>query len=130
MMRTLIATGAAAMLCSGCFLAPGVKMDQHALQDRGKGTSDPARFRIVPITPQVLTAQARSRADAEKALHGQAEGPALAPGDEDKIARPSPRPLWQFRYSRPVRPAARRFRALACSHRARYRRLCARLLES
>ena len=86
MTHRLLAATAAALLCSGCFLAPGMKMDQDALHDRGKGTSDPERFRIVPITPQVLTSQARSRVDAEKALHGQAEGPALAPGYEYKIA--------------------------------------------
>ncbi len=69
------AVAAAALSCSGCFLAPGMRMNEGALEDRGRGSSDPARFHIVPITPQLLTAQARGRVDAGVA---RADQPAAA----------------------------------------------------
>jgi polysaccharide export outer membrane protein len=55
----------AALLCQGCFLAPGMRMDEGALKDRGRGTSDPSRYRVLRITPQLLVAQAQARAKAE-----------------------------------------------------------------
>ena len=56
---------AAAFACAGCFLAPGMRVSEGALEDRGRGSNDPSRFHIVPITPQLLTAQAKARTDAE-----------------------------------------------------------------
>ena len=61
-----------AFACSGCFLAPGMRMDESGLKDRGHNSKDPERFKIVPITPDVLRAQARSRADADAAQRAQA----------------------------------------------------------
>jgi polysaccharide export outer membrane protein len=37
-------------------------MNEGALENRGHGSADPARFHIVPITPQLLASQANARA--------------------------------------------------------------------
>ena len=70
-----------AFACSGCFLAPGMHMNESALEDRGRGTSDPSRFRIELITPKVLVAQAKSRADAEASR--RRDGPPAPPPPSD-----------------------------------------------
>jgi polysaccharide export outer membrane protein len=46
-------------------------MDESGLKDRGHGSKDPDRFRIVPITPEMLREQARIRAGAEASQHTQ-----------------------------------------------------------
>jgi len=71
----------AAIGCSGCFLSPGMRMDEGALQERGRNSSDPSRFRIVLITPQVLVAQAKARADADAARHRDQPTAPTAEGD-------------------------------------------------
>ena len=74
------------LACSGCFLAPGMRMDESGLHDRGRGAKDQERFRIIPITPDVLRGQARARADASTAQHGQSAQPPAAPLYEYRIA--------------------------------------------
>ncbi len=69
-----VALSASALLVPACFLAPGMRMNQGALEDRGRGSADPARFRVVPITPQLLASQANARA-AEKARRNEPGGP-------------------------------------------------------
>ena len=86
MTRSLAVLLMTALLCPACFLAPRVKMDEGALHRRGKGSSDPGRFNIQLITPQVLTAQAHSRAAAGKLAHPQSEAPPLPPAYEYRIA--------------------------------------------
>ena len=54
-----------ALLCSGCFLAPGMRMNEGALKDRAGKSSDPSRFEIKAITPQLLAAQERTRLEAQ-----------------------------------------------------------------
>ena len=54
-----------ALLCSGCFLATGMRMNEGALKDRAGKSSDPSRFEIKAITPQLLAAQERSRLEAQ-----------------------------------------------------------------
>ena len=80
MMRSALILLAGAVLCSACFLGPRVTMDQDALRERGKGSADPTQFRIVPITPEILTAQAKARLQASAVQHKQATPP---PTDAD-----------------------------------------------
>ena len=54
----MIRASIAALFLPACFLAPGMRMNEGALGDRG-------HFRVVPITPQLLTSQANAR-PAEK----------------------------------------------------------------
>jgi polysaccharide biosynthesis/export protein len=75
-----------ALACSGCFLAPGMHMDESGLKDRGRGSKNPAQFEILPITPQLLTVQARSRAQAGVTQHVQAAPPPEVPNYEYRIA--------------------------------------------
>jgi polysaccharide export outer membrane protein len=65
---------AGTLLLPACFLAPGMRMNQGALEDRGRGAADPALFRVVPITPELLASQANLRA-AETARRYELEGP-------------------------------------------------------
>ena len=74
---------ASAVLCSGCFLAPGMRMREGPLEDRGRGASDAARFHVVSITPQVLVALARAPS---------AEGP------RDELLSQPPQP-YEYRIS-------------------------------
>jgi polysaccharide export outer membrane protein len=61
-------------------------MDESALKDRGRGSSDPDRFKIVPITPRLLVAHARARAEASAAQHAQAAPPPVASSYEYRIS--------------------------------------------
>ena len=66
MKTSLLLSCALALLCSGCFLAPGMRMDESALADRGHGASNEAAFKVVPITPAVLAAQVKARMEADQ----------------------------------------------------------------
>lgn len=66
---------------SGCFLAPAMRMDEWGLEERGRQSSDPSKFRIVLITPQVLTAQATARVEAEKARRRDQQPSPVPEGD-------------------------------------------------
>ena len=66
-MTRAVAAALASFVCSGCFLAPGMRMQESALEERGKASKEPARFKIIPIAPDVIAEQARSRAAAEAA---------------------------------------------------------------
>jgi polysaccharide export outer membrane protein len=59
---------AAALCFPACFLAPGMRVNEGALEDRGRGSAEAARFHIVPITPQLLATQAGGLA-AQKTRH-------------------------------------------------------------
>ena len=83
MTRALV-LASAAVVCPACFLATGMRMNEGALADRGRGSDDPARFQIVTITPQVLTAEAQRRAAAQKGR--QTEPAAATPGYEYRIS--------------------------------------------
>jgi polysaccharide export outer membrane protein len=72
---------AAAVAGSGCFLAPGMRMNEGALEERGRGQGDPSRYRVVLITSSVLTAQAKARAEAETAR--RRDRPNVLPPDAD-----------------------------------------------
>jgi polysaccharide export outer membrane protein len=61
-----------------------MRMDESGLKDRGRGSKDPDRFKIVPITPELLREQ-RNRASADAARQAQAPPPAPA-SYEYKIA--------------------------------------------
>lgn len=75
-----------ALACSGCFLAPGMRMDESALKERGRGAKNADQFQIVPVTPQLLTAQARARATEGQAQHVQATPPPDASPYEYRIS--------------------------------------------
>ncbi len=62
-----------ALGCSGCFLAPGMRLDESGLKNRGKDSKDPERFKIVSISPQLLTAQAKGQAEAGAAQRERAK---------------------------------------------------------
>ena len=78
MMRSALALVAGGVLCSACFLAPRVKLDEDALGERGRRGGDAAQFRILPITPELLSTQAKARLQARQAQHTQAAPPPAA----------------------------------------------------
>lgn len=84
MIRTLAFLVAAC--CSGCFLHPGMRMDESGLKNRGRGSKDPGRFKIVAITPELLRQQASSRAVAEASQHAQTVLPSAPSPYEYRIA--------------------------------------------
>src|SRR5438270_11961863 len=53
-----------------------MRMNEGALQDRGRGSADAAHFQVLPITPQLLAAQATTRA-TEKVRRDQPASPAV-----------------------------------------------------
>jgi len=57
---------AIAALSSGCFLHPGMRMDESGLEARGRNSADPSRFRIQLLQPALLVQQARDRAAAQR----------------------------------------------------------------
>ena len=63
-----------------------MRMDESGLKDRGRGSKDPDRFKIVPITPELLRGQGRSRADAEAAQHKQSVLPSAPSTYEYRIS--------------------------------------------
>jgi polysaccharide export outer membrane protein len=82
-MSRFLSLAAAMFLCPACFLAPGIRMNEGALKDRGEKSSDPARFNIVSITPQILAAQAKALVDSRAA---QPQAPADPASYEYRIS--------------------------------------------
>lgn len=77
MTRTIAAV---ALVCSGCFLAPGMRMSESGLKDRAQRSQDPSRFEIKQITPELLAAQERSRIEAQR---GRPKAPAMPPPESE-----------------------------------------------
>ena len=74
-MRSAPALLAGTVLCSACFLGPRVSMDRDALRERGKGKANQEQYRVIPLTPEILTALAKGRQKAKEAQHKQAAVP-------------------------------------------------------
>jgi polysaccharide export outer membrane protein len=63
-----------------------MRMDESGLKNRGKDSKDPERFKIVSISPQLLTAQAKGQAEAGAAQHERAKPPQDASPYEYRIS--------------------------------------------
>lgn len=50
-----------AFAAAGCAIAPGMKLDEDAAQDRGRANSGDADYKIQPITPALLRQMDKSR---------------------------------------------------------------------